>query len=217
MNRIGVTGKYNNQQIRSFVITAGLETGMNDNEIKAITGQRADVSLEPYKGPSLKWRRKSKIRMMGSISNAGSSWCDTPDFDAIERKPFKEPQLVKSISVQTAELNDSLPPQVQVPRFGKRRRQPTLNIEGTQHQLPVSQNNTISSSQNQQLQVPRFGKSRRQAMLHFDSKEVDNSRKTQNKNIGQRLRFGRNPNWPNFESQRNIIFPSQNTSTNVHN
>ena len=45
MKRIGVEGKFTNTQIRSAVITSALETGMKDNEIRAITGHRSETAL----------------------------------------------------------------------------------------------------------------------------------------------------------------------------
>ena len=74
MAAIGIKGKFANTQIRSAFITGALETGMKDNEIRAITGHRSETALNSYKQPSLLWKRASKEKMISSLVAGSNSW-----------------------------------------------------------------------------------------------------------------------------------------------
>jgi len=88
MDRIGVSGKFTNQQIRSTTITAALETGMHDNEIRAITGHRSESGLDSYKVPSMAWKRQSRHRMINSVVAGGNSY-----FSGLQDIKYKEPLM----------------------------------------------------------------------------------------------------------------------------
>ena len=74
MNRIGKVGTFCNTQTRASFINGAMETGMRDNEIKAVTGQRSGVTLNSYKDPSLAFKKASSERMLGSLGVGGSTW-----------------------------------------------------------------------------------------------------------------------------------------------
>ena len=85
MKRIGVEGKFTNTQIRSAVITSALETGMKDNEIRAITGHRSETALNSYKAPSLRWKKASREKMLSSVVHGQRNWvsCVQPQYEAL--------------------------------------------------------------------------------------------------------------------------------------
>ena len=49
MKRIGIESTVTNTQIRSAFVTVGLETGMRDNEMRAVIGHRSETALNLIK------------------------------------------------------------------------------------------------------------------------------------------------------------------------
>ena len=74
MNRIGKYGTYTNTQTRQSFINGAVETGMRDNEIQSVTGQRSKATLNSYKSASLAFKKASSERMLGSLRAGGATW-----------------------------------------------------------------------------------------------------------------------------------------------
>ena len=74
MKRIGREGTYVNTQTRESFINAGVETGMRDNEITFVTGQRSLATLKSYKNQSLSFKKASSERMISSVREGGTTW-----------------------------------------------------------------------------------------------------------------------------------------------
>ena len=73
MARIGNQGNYVNTQAREAFITGSLETGLRDNQIRVVTGHRGEKSLNPYKNASMRFKKVSHRKMIGSVINGSST------------------------------------------------------------------------------------------------------------------------------------------------
>ena len=71
MERIGRDGKFANTQTRESFINGAMETGMRDNEITSVTGQRSEATLKSYKTGSLQFKKASSERMLRSVRAGG--------------------------------------------------------------------------------------------------------------------------------------------------
>jgi len=88
MVRIGVPGKYANQQIRETVIKAALGRGIEGCDSREST-------INPYKLPNVDWRRWSQQRMPPLIAGGESWFCGKSEFGDFEN------ELIESLGSRT--------------------------------------------------------------------------------------------------------------------
>ena len=193
MHRICRDGTFANTQTRESFINGAMETGMRDNEITSVTGQRSAAALLSYKNPSLAFKKASSERMVHAMRSGSTTWHD--GFQ--QNRPVCRANREEALVLRTQSQNQMVRTQTPAPPkliFGRKRKLV---------QEPVSKRDLYQLSENNQQLFNRMLTQQSQLMMMNEKHDIEDSIVIENndnslsQNVFPKRRFGKSSNTEN--------------------